>query len=147
VRQLRRQTGGRGSHGWLAPRSELNRWFTAAFRDRHEVAPIYPAYGMANALLGLKTARDKAGSRADPTEVASTLAGSTFQGIGSTIAMARDNGRQAIAEAAYGTVRRDPAKGQVELVDLRRFPLDCVNSPDGVPGIKWIESGFPGGRC
>ena len=54
--------------------------------------------------------------------------------------------RQAIAEAAYGTVRRN-ATGQLELVDVRRFPPDCVNPPDGVTGLKWIESGFSGGHC
>jgi branched-chain amino acid transport system substrate-binding protein len=138
--------GGRGSHGWLARDTELNRWFTAAYRDRYEVAPIYPAYGMANAVLGLKAAWDKAGANAQPAEVASVLAGSSFQGIGSTIAMARANGRQAIAEAAYGTVRRN-ATGQLELVDVRRFPPDCVNPPDCVTGLKWIESGFSGGHC
>jgi branched-chain amino acid transport system substrate-binding protein len=139
--------GGRGSHGWLAPDTEMNRWFTASYRDRYEVAPIYPAYGMANALLGLKAAWDKAGPTADPAVVASALAGSTFQGIGSTIAMTRANGRQAIAEAAYGTTHRKSATGQIELVDVRRFPPDCVNPPDGVTALKWIESGFSGGRC
>jgi len=138
--------GGRGSHGWLAPDTEMNRWFTASYRDRYEVAPIYPAYGMANALFGLKAAWDKAGPSADPEKVGSTLAGSTFQGIGSTISMARANGRQAIAEAAYGTVRHKPT-GQVELVDVRRFSADCVNPPDDTIALKWIESGFPGGSC
>ncbi len=139
--------GARGSHGWLAPDTALNRWFTDAYRDRYETAPIYPAYGMANALLGLKAAWDQAGPAADPAAVASALAGSSFVGIGSTIAMARANGRQAIAEAAYGTVRRSSANGRIELVDVRRFPPDCVNPPDGVTGLKWIESGFPGARC
>jgi branched-chain amino acid transport system substrate-binding protein len=139
--------GGRGAHGWLAPDTDLNRWFTAAYRDRYEVAPIYPAYGMANALLGLKTAWDRAGPSAGSTEIASALAGSTFQGIGSTIAMARANGRQAIAEAVYGTVRRNPATGHVYIDDVRRFPADCVNPPDGVTGLKWIESKFSGMRC
>jgi branched-chain amino acid transport system substrate-binding protein len=139
--------GGRGSHGWLAPDTALNRWFTAAYRDRYEVAPIYPAYGMANALLGLKAAWDKAGPTADPAEVASALAGSTFQGIGSTVAMTRATGRQAIAEAAYGTVRRNPATKQIELDDVRRFPAECVNPPDAMTGLKWIETGFSGARC
>lgn len=139
--------GGRGSHGWLARDTEMNRWFTASYRDRYEVAPIYPAYGMANALLGLKAAWDKAGPTADPAEVASALAGSMFQGVGSTIAMKRADGRQAIAEAAYATIRRKSAAGQIELVDVRRFPPECVNPPDGVTALKWIESGFSGGRC
>ena len=134
--------GGRGSHGWLARDTALNRWFAASYRDRYEISPIYPSYGVANALLGLKTAWDKAGADASTAEVAAALAGSTFEGIGSTIAMARANGRQAIAEAAYGTVKRHAGSGRIELADVLRFPADSVNPPDGVPGLAWIENGF-----
>jgi branched-chain amino acid transport system substrate-binding protein len=100
------------------------------------VAPIYPAYGVANVLLALKTAWDTVGPASTTADVASALAGATFEGMGSTISMARANGRQAIAEAAYGTVQRSPATGRVELVNIRRFPAESVNPPDGVTGLE-----------
>lgn len=132
--------GGRGSHGLLAHDTELNRWFNACYRDRYEVAPIYPSYGVANALLGLKGAWDKAGATSATVDVASALAGSTFEGVGSTISMTRANGRQAIAEAVYGTVQRRP--GEMKLIEIMRFPPNTVNPPDGMAGLEWIESRF-----
>jgi branched-chain amino acid transport system substrate-binding protein len=134
--------GGRGAHGWLSHDTALNRWFKASYRDRYEVDPIYPSYGIANALLGLQAAWTAAGANATTAEVARALAGSRFEGMGSTISMARANGRQAIAEAAYGTVQRDARSGQVALTDVLRFPPDSVNPPDGVTSLEWIERGF-----
>ncbi len=139
--------GGRGAHGWLAHDTALNRWFVAAYRDRYEVAPIYPAYGVANALLGLKAAWDKAGPAANTADVGSALAGSTFEGMGSLISMSRANGRQAVAEAAYGTVHRNRETRQIELVDISRFPAESVNPPDGVTGLQWIENGLKIESC
>ncbi|MBR1273300.1 ABC transporter substrate-binding protein [Bradyrhizobium sp. AUGA SZCCT0283] len=134
--------GGRGSHGLLAHDTELNRWFNASYRDRYEIAPIYPSYGIANALLGLKTAWDQAGAASATIDVASVLAGSTFEGVGSRISMTRANGRQAVAEAVYGTVRRRTGSGEIELIEIMRFPPNAVNPPDGMAGLEWIERRF-----
>jgi branched-chain amino acid transport system substrate-binding protein len=133
--------GGRGSHGPLAHDTELNRWFNTNYRDRYEIAPIYPSYEVANALLGLKAAWDRAGAGAATIDAASALAGSTFEGVGSTISMNRAKGRQAVAEAVYGTVRRAKS-GEIELTEILRFAPNTVNPPDGMAGLEWIESRF-----
>ena len=52
--------GARGPHGAFAPDNELNRWFRTAYQDRFVLSPNYPAYHMAQALLGLKSAYEKA---------------------------------------------------------------------------------------
>lgn len=134
--------GGRGSHGLLAHDTELNRWFSSHYRDRYEIAPIYPSYGIANALLGLKAAWDRAGAGAKTIDVASVLAGSTFEGVGSTISMTRANGRQAVAEAVYGTVRRRAGSKEIELTNVVRFAPNKVTPPDGMSGLEWIERRF-----
>ena len=64
--------GARGPHALLAPDSELNRWLVQTYTDRFSMAPIYPAYHMAQSMLGLKTAWEKAqakkgGGRPTPT--------------------------------------------------------------------------------
>ena len=35
----------------------------------------------------------------------------------------------------------------VTLVDIQRFPADCVNPPPGVKGEDWIKGGFAGAKC
>ena len=55
--------GARGPHGVLAHDSELNRWFQKSYADRYGTPPTYPSYHMAQAVLGLKAAYDKAADR------------------------------------------------------------------------------------
>src|SRR6266702_5864038 len=52
--------GARGPHGVYAPDIELNRWFRSIYQDRFVLSPDYPAYHMAQAILGLKAAYEKA---------------------------------------------------------------------------------------
>src|SRR5690606_42097233 len=52
--------GARGPHGVLARESELNTWFQKAYTERFGSPPTYPSYHMAQSLLGLKAAWDKA---------------------------------------------------------------------------------------
>ncbi len=61
--------GARGTHGVLAPNNELNKWFRAAYQERYQIPPVYPAYHMAQAILGTKAAYEKAqaGGTAAPT--------------------------------------------------------------------------------
>jgi branched-chain amino acid transport system substrate-binding protein len=35
----------------------------------------------------------------------------------------------------------------VTLVDIQRFPAECVNPPAGVKGVDWINGGFKGAKC
>ena len=56
--------GARGPFNVFAPDTELNRWFRKVYEERYGVVPSYPAYKMAQALLGLKAAvRQGAGSQ------------------------------------------------------------------------------------
>ncbi len=48
--------GARGPFNVFAPDTELNRWFRKVYEERYGVVPSYPAYKMAQALLGLKAA-------------------------------------------------------------------------------------------
>ena len=43
--------------------------------------------------------------------------------------MALSNGHQGIQETAYGTYRFNKQTKQPELVDVMRFPAECVNPP------------------
>jgi len=132
--------GARGAHGRLARETPLRRWFVDAYRDRFEVAPIYPAYGMANALLCLKAAWDLAGAEADPAAVRSALEGLAVEGVGTRLRLAAAGGHQAIAETAYVQVCRR-TDGSFELHDLRYFPAQSVYPPDGASPAAWLAGG------
>lgn len=138
--------GARGPHGDLAPASALNDWFRQAYFDRFGTLPTYPSYKMAQALLGVKAAADKAGS-ADQDAVIGALRGLEWEGPSGKVTMALANGHQAIQDTAYGTYKYDKTAGKAMLVDVVRFPAECVNPPAGTTSIEWIKGGFEGAKC
>jgi branched-chain amino acid transport system substrate-binding protein len=132
--------GARGSHGVFAPDNELNKWFRVAYEDRYSLPPIYPAYHMAQALLGLKSAHEKAGKDAAPEQVAAAFEKLEFDTPSGRIRMAIGKGHQAIEDTAYG--RAKSVKGKLTFTDVKKFPAEKVNPPDGVKSADWIKAGF-----
>jgi branched-chain amino acid transport system substrate-binding protein len=142
--------GGRGPNGPLAPDNELNRWFQKIYTDRYSIPPTYPAYQMAMSLLGLKLAYEKARKGdAKPTtdEVAAVFKGIEFEGPSGKVKLAIGDGHQGISETAYGTYRFNKEKNVPEIVDIVRFPAECVNPPAGVNAEDWIKDGMKGAKC
>ena len=140
--------GGRGPYGVFAPDNALNKWFRAAYFDRFNTWPTYPSYKMAQAILGLKAAADKATARnpkAGEAEITAALVGLSFEAPSGTVRMAIGKGHQAIQEMVYGQFKLEGGKPVITRVV--RYPAECVNPPDGTTSKKWIESGFPGAKC
>ncbi len=138
--------GARGPHGALAPESALNDWFKKAYFDRFGTNPTYPSYKMAQAILGVKAAADKAKSNAQDA-VMGALKGSEFVTPSGKVSMAISGGHQAIQDTAYGTYKFDKKTGKPTIVDVKRYSAACVNPPEGVKSIDWIKSGFKGAKC
>jgi branched-chain amino acid transport system substrate-binding protein len=130
--------GARGPHGIYAPDNELNRWLRKTFLDRYAVAPTYPTYHMSQALLGLKTAYEKAGSSPGQDKVIAALEGATFETPSGTIRMALAKGHQAVEETVYGTTKT--VKDQITVVNIKRYPAQVVNPPDGIKSQDWIKT-------
>jgi len=142
--------GARGPFGGFAPDSELNQWFRKQYFDRYNTWPTYPSYKAANALLGLKSAYEKAakGDKLPSTdEIIAALANLTFEGPGGTVKMALANGHQAVFGTAYGRYKYDKASGQASLTDVTTYKAECVNPPEGVKSLDWIQGGFKGAQC
>lgn len=138
--------GARGTHGVLAPANELNKWFRAAYQERFQVQPVYPAYHMAQAVLGTKAAYDKAqaaaGGAPSQDQIVAALENLTFETPSGTVKMALGKGHQAIQGTAYGTTKL--VKGQLTIVNVKHYPAEKVNPPEGVKAEDWIKSGFKG---
>ena len=136
--------GARGPFGPFAPDNELNRWFKGAFQERYAVPPNYAAYKATNALLGLKTAYEKAqkaGAQSpNQDQMIAGFENLTFEGVGGPVRMSLGKGHQAVMENAIGTAKT--VGGQLTLVDVKRYPADRVNPPEGVKSEAWIKSGL-----
>ena len=142
--------GARGPNGPLARDTAINRWFQKIYTDRYNTPPTYPAYQMAQSLLGLKLAYERAAkSGAKPTadEIAASFKGIEFEGPAGHVKMAIGDGHQGVTETAYGTYRFNKQKKEPEIVDIVRFPAECVNPPPGVDADKWISEGMKGAKC
>jgi branched-chain amino acid transport system substrate-binding protein len=136
--------GARGPFGPFAPDNELNRWFKGAFQDRYAVPPNYAAYKATNGLLGLKSAYEKAqkAGAATPSQeqIIAGLENLTFDGVGGTVRMSLGKGHQAVMENAIGTVRS--TGGELRIVDVKRYPAERINPPEGMKSEAWIKSGL-----
>ena len=137
--------GARGPFGVFAPDSELNRWFRKAYEEKFKVAPSYPAYKMAQAVLGVKAAYDKAqaangGKRPNQDQVIAAFEKLSWEGPGGKVDMALGKGHQAVQGTAYGTAK--VAGGKITMTNVKQYPADRLNPPDGVKTEDWIKSGF-----
>lgn len=142
--------GGRGANGPLARDTEINKWFHKIYTDRYNVPPTYPAYQMAQSLLGLKLAYEKAaaaGGKPNADTIAAAFKGVEFTGPAGHVKMALGDGHQGITETAYGTYKFNKQTKQPEIVDIIRFPAECVNPPPGIDADKWIAGGMQGAKC
>jgi branched-chain amino acid transport system substrate-binding protein len=97
---------------------------------------------MAQAILGLKAAYEKAGKDPSPEQIAAALEHLEFDTPSGKIRMAIGKGHQAVEPTVYGRVKS--VKGKLTYVDVKQYPAEKVNPPEGVKSADWIKSGFKG---
>jgi len=123
---------------------------------------------MAQAMLGLKAAYEKARlekiQKAVPMganegvqegmqqayaapgdeEVAAALENLTFEGPSGKVMMKLGKGRQAVQGTAYGTTRT--AGGEVLVENVKYYPVEKVQPPEGISSLEWIKGGMKPGK-
>lgn len=142
--------GGRGPNGVLARDTDIRKWFEKIYRDRYDTPPTYPAYQMVQSLLGLKLAYEKAaagGAKPNSDAISAAFKGIEFTGPAGHVKLTLGDGHQGVTETAYGTYKYNKQKKEPEIVDIVRYPAECVNPPPGVEAEKWIADGMPGAKC
>jgi branched-chain amino acid transport system substrate-binding protein len=107
---------------------------------------------MALSILGLKVAWEKAqagkgGSKPTTDEVAKAFKGIEYDSPSGKVKMALGNGHQGIQDTAYGTYRFNKQKNTPEVVDIVRYPAECVNPPADKTAEEWIKGGMQGAKC
>ena len=144
--------GARGAYGLMAPKSALNDWWWESYSKANNVYPVQAPYRMAQALLGLKLAVEKAmaangGKKPTSEQLAAALKNSEWDSPAGKIRMVLGGGNQAIQETAIGRTRWDAGKKMVMIEDIQRFPAECVNPPANMKSEDWLKAGFPGAKC
>jgi branched-chain amino acid transport system substrate-binding protein len=144
--------GAHGPHGALAPASEMNTWLVDLYEARYHIRPTYPVYHMAQAILGIKLAVEKAAAaqNAWPTQeqIIDAFTGLDYPTPSGQIRLALGKGHQAVEPAVYATAGSfDPASGEVRLQQVVTYPAECVDPPEGKSTEEWIKEGFPGNNC
>jgi branched-chain amino acid transport system substrate-binding protein len=142
--------GARGLNGPLAEDTPIAKWFHKVYMDRYGIPPTYPAYQMAQSLLGLKLAYEKAmkgDAKPKAEEIAATFKGIEFTGPAGHVKLAIGDGHQGITGTAYGTYKFNKQTQQPELVDVKRYAAECVNPPAGVESDTWLKEGMKGAKC
>jgi branched-chain amino acid transport system substrate-binding protein len=144
--------GARGAYGLMAPKSPLNDWWWESYSKANNVYPVQAPYRMAQALLGLKLAVEKAmaangGKKPTPEQLAAALKNSEWDSPAGKIRMTLGGGNQAIQDTAIGRTRWDAGKKMVMIEDIQRFPAECVNPPANMKSDDWLKAGFPGAKC
>jgi branched-chain amino acid transport system substrate-binding protein len=136
--------GARGPFGPFAPDTELSRWLKSTYEERYHIPPNYASFRMTQAMLGVKSAYEKAkgAGNAAPTQdqVIAAFENLTYEGPGGTVKMASGKGHQAVMDAAVGTTKVEG--GKLTIVDIARYPGAKVTPPDGMKSEAWIKSGL-----
>ncbi|MBW6419625.1 ABC transporter substrate-binding protein [Celeribacter sp. PS-C1] len=135
----------RGPFSVFAPENDLSTWFAAAYEERFGEYPTYPAWKMAQAVLGAKAAYAKAGEGATAADAAAAMTGLEFEAPSGIVKMANANGHQAIQGIGFGTVTQVDGKPTVE--NVKFYEAECVSPPADMRAEDWIASGFEGAVC
>jgi len=144
--------GARGAYGLMSQKSPVNDWFFKGYEAVNGIYPVQAAYRMSQAILGLKSAVEKAmaknGSKKPSTdELVAAMTGLEWQSPGGLIQMKLADGHQAIQPIAFSRTKFNPDLKRVDLVDIQYFPAECVNPPPGVKALDWIKGGMQGAKC
>jgi len=137
--------GARGPFGPYAPDNHYNRWYSQGYEARFKAKPNYASYQMAQAILGVKAAWEKAlkangGKRPTNEQVGAALTGLTFESPGGIVKMANGKGHQAVMDTAYGQTKLQG--GKITMVNVRYYSADKVNPPPDMKSGDWIKAGF-----
>ena len=144
--------GARGAYGLMSQKSPINDWFFKGYQTEMGIYPVQAAYRISQAILGLKSAVEKAmakngGKKPSTDELVAAMTGLEWQSPGGLIQMKLGDGHQAIQPIAFSRTKYNPDARRVDLVDIQYFAAECVNPPPGVKALDWIKGGMAGAKC
>ena len=143
--------GARGPFGPYAPNNQYNKWFMAASYAKYKEQPNY-------ALLpdgaGVPRREGRLGESAGRQRRQAPERGAGRRGAEGLDVRgprrhrahgASASGHQAIMETAYGTTKLD--KGKLTVVNVKRYPAEQVNPPEGMKSRGLDQERLQGSAC
>ena len=95
------------------------------------------------------TAVDKAATakkgKPGTDEIIAAFEGIEFDAPSGKVRMALGKGHQAVQEMVYGQYTYK--NGKPEVYNVKRYPAECVNPPDGMTSSEWIKSSLKKTEC
>ena len=145
--------GARGAYGLMSPKTPLNDWWWDLYAKAYNVYPVQAPYRMAQSLLGLKLAVEKAmaangGKKPTPEQLAAALNGLEWDSPGRPDphgARQRPPGDPGHRDRPHH-VRRRRRRWWCSTTSSAST-ADCVNPPADMKSEEWIKAGFPGAKC
>jgi branched-chain amino acid transport system substrate-binding protein len=137
--------GSRGDHWFLHPTArdtDILKNFTAAYRQRFNLYPIYPTFHMAQALYGMKAGYEKAiaangGRWPSREQVMDTMRGLEFAHLTGTMKI-RDDG-QGLEPMLMGVTRHVTEYPFPVLDQMILYPPELTMNPMGTKGLDWVR--------
>jgi branched-chain amino acid transport system substrate-binding protein len=137
--------GGRGDHYWAHPETKddpKHKDFVTRFKAKTGAYPIYPAYHMAQALVGLKTGyeaamKDNGGKWPAPEQVAEAMRKMKFKAFGREITMREDG--QGLEAQLLGVTKRVPKYPFAVMDKMVIIPAEPVTTPVGQQSAAWVK--------
>ncbi|UOM37169.1 ABC transporter substrate-binding protein [Acuticoccus sp. I52.16.1] len=145
--------GGRGPNSYLDQETELSTWFADLYQETYGAYPPLSAHVAAQGLLGVKAAAEKAadgeGALPETDAIVEAMKGLTYETTnGYPITMGLHDGNQGVSATAYGTYTGWDSETDMPIIEnVTIYDAECVNPPEGVKALEWIEGGFEGASC
>ena len=137
--------GGRGDHWFLHPTAKdtpILKDFTAAYRQRFNLYPIYPTFHMAQALYGLKAGYEKAmgangGAWPSREQLMDTMRGLEFAHLTGTMKIREDG--QGLEPMLMGLSKHVNEYPFPVIDRMVLYPPELTMNPVGTKGLDWVK--------
>ena len=133
-----------GDGWWHSPTAQqkpMTKEFVEEYRKRYNEYPVFPSFKMANTILSLKSAiekaAEKAGGKPSRDDLIAVLKGMEAETFTGTVKLRDDN--DGLVDQLVGVTKKTDEVPFPVIADMVRYPADKVTPPLGADPIEWIS--------
>jgi len=137
-----------GDGWWMSPDAQANeetKTFVADYKEKFGEYPVFPSMKMANTILAVKAAYEKAIAAGDgwPTreKLRDALEGLEVTNLTGTVTIREDH--DGLVDQVVGVTKKTDAYDFPVIVDMARYPAADITPPVGQDPMEWIGTLSP----